>query len=187
MSNLASLLRRTALMLVAGAAIATPVVASASLTDGLSVRGGFFMPSTAGTRAVTDVGAFGVGLEYKVGWVPQVFNGEHWSTSISADFHYSGRKTGVLRYIPVMINQVYTFEEIDGHSAYAGFSVGATTFGVNGAGAVRQPTVTRVSGGLILGVNLTKNFYLEGRYEWVDKSGTSYDLQGLRGYVGYRF
>lgn len=191
MSVMANLLRRTALTLVAGAAIALPVAANASLTDGLSIRAGFFHPTANGTNGLTDFAAWGGGIEYKVGWIPKVFNGEHWSTSISADVHYSERGGAgngrVMRYIPVMINQVYNFEEQNGHQPYAGFSIGATTFGVNGAGAVRQPTVTRIAGGLILGVNLTKNFYLEGRYEWVDKSGANYDMQGLRGYVGYRF
>jgi hypothetical protein len=188
---MANLLRRTALTLVAGAAIALPAAANASLTDGLSIRAGFFHPAASGVKSITDWAAWGGGLEYKVGWIPKVFNGEHWSTSISADFHYSERGGAgngrILRYIPVMINQVYNFEEQNGHQPYAGFSIGAATFGVNGAGAVRQPTVTRVAGGLILGLNVTKNFYLEGRYEWVDKSGTNYDLQGFRGYVGYRF
>jgi hypothetical protein len=191
MSVMANLLRRTALTLVASAAIALPMAANASLTDGLSIRAGFFHPTSSNTNSLTDFAAWGGGLEYKVGWVPQVFNGEHWSTSISADVHYSERGGAgngrILRYIPVMINQVYNFEEQNGHAPYAGFSLGAATFGVNGAGAVRQPTVTRVAGGLILGLNWTKNFYLEGRYEWVDKSGVNYDMQGFRGYLGYRF
>ncbi len=191
MSVMASLLRRTALTVVAGAAIVMPMVASASLTDGLSIRAGFFHPTSAGTLSLTDFAAWGVGVEYKIGWVPSVFNGEHWSTSLSADIHYSGRGGAtngrIMRYLPVMINQVYTFEEQNGHAPYAGFSVGAATFGVNGAGALRQPTVTRLAGGLILGLNLTKNFYVESRYEWVDKYGSSYDMQGFRGYLGYRF
>ena len=191
MSVMANLLRRTALTLVAGAALALPMAASASLTDGLSVRAGFFHPTSSGTNSLTDFAAWGGGVEYKIGGIPSVFNGAHWSTSVSADFHYSERGGAgngrVMRYIPVMINQVFNFEEQNGHVPYAGFSIGAATFGVNGAGAVRQPTVTRIAGGLIAGLNITKNFYLEGRYEWVDKSGANYDMQGFRGYVGYRF
>jgi hypothetical protein len=182
----ASLLRRVALTLVAGAAIVAPMTAKASLTDGLSLRAGIFVPARDVFRDVVDFGMFGGGVEYKVPWVPNVFNGEHWSTSISVDFHYSERGGNLARYIPVSINQVYTFEEQNGHSPYAGFCVTAGTFGGNVNG-VKVPTVTRFGGGLILGLNWSSNLYFEGRYEWFDKHHAVTTPEGFRGYVGYRF
>src|SRR5436853_119399 len=117
----ASLLRRVALTLVAGAAIVAPMTAKASLTDGLSLRVGFFHPVRNEVRDVVDFGMWGGGVEYKLPWVPKVFNGEHWSTSVSADFHYTERGGNVFRYIPVSLNQVFTFEDQHGHAPYAGF------------------------------------------------------------------
>jgi hypothetical protein len=184
----ASLLRRVALTLVAGAAIVAPMSAKASLTDGLSLRVGFFHPVRSSFQNVVDFGMFGGGVEYKVPWVPKVFNGEHWSTSISADFHYSERGNNVVRYIPVSINQVYSFEEQNGHTPYAGFCVTAATFGGElGAGGAKVPTVTRFGAGVILGLNWTKSIYLEGRYEWFDKHHAVTSPEGFRGYIGYRF
>lgn len=183
--NMASLLRRAALALFAVAVIAAPMTAKASLTDGLSVRAGFFMPSNTRMRDLLDFGSFGGGIEYKVPWVPRIFNGEHWSSSISADFHYSERGGNVVRFIPVSINQVYTFEEQNGHTPYAGFCVTAATFGGTPQGL--QPTVTRWGGGLIVGLNLTDHFYLEGRYEWFDHHSDNFTPEGFRGYVGFRF
>jgi hypothetical protein len=186
----ASLWRRAALTLVAGAAIALPMGAQADYSKGLSVRFGGFFPVRNSVRDVTDFAAWGGGVDYKVPWVPRLLNGEHWSSSISADFHYSGRNAGVYRSIPVTINQIYTFEEQNGKAPYAGFGLGAYTFGGsrNGVGGGHQPTVTRFGGGLILGLNLDKHFYLEGRYDFVD-SGNVQSLvpEGFRGYVGYRF
>jgi hypothetical protein len=182
----ASLLRRVALTLVAGAAIVAPMTAKASLTDGLSVRVGFFHPVRDTFSNAVDFGMFGGGVEYKVPWVPKVFNGEHWSTSISADFHYSERGGNVLRFIPVSINQVYSFEEQNGHTPYAGFCVTAATFGGNFNG-VHAPTVTRFGAGVILGLNWTSNLYFEGRYEFFDKHHAITSPEGFRGYLGYRF
>jgi hypothetical protein len=182
----ASLWRLAALTLVAGTALAAAPSAKASLTDGLSIRVGFFRPTSNGMRDLTDFAAWGGGIEYKVGWIPRVFNGEHWSTSLSADIHYSGRKAGILRYIPVSINQIYTFEEQNGHAPYAGFCVTAATFGTTGT-VPKQPMVTRLGGGLILGLNLSSKLYLEGRYEWFDRHNVIATPEGFRGYVGLRF
>lgn len=185
MSVMASLFRRAALTLVAGAAIAVPMSASAQGLHGLSVRAGGYFPSSS-IHNLTDFAAWGVGLEYAVPWkMPSLFNGQAWSTSISADFYYSGRKRGILRYIPVTINQVYTFESQNGHTPYAGFDIGAATFGTTGT-IPKQVTVTRLMGGLILGLNFDQHFYVEGRYEWVDKYKVP-DMEGFRAMVGYRF
>jgi len=194
MSVKASLLRRAALVVLAGIAIAAPVGARASLLDGLSLRIGFFHPSRDGVRDITDFAMWGVGLEYKLPWVPKVFNGDHWSTSISADLHYSQRIAGVARYIPVSINQVYTFDEQNGHAPFAGFCVTAATFGTNGvpggiemAGTTGQHTVTRFGGGLIIGSSLTDKLYVEARYEWFDQHNVAATPDGFRAYVGWHF
>lgn len=181
----ASLLRLAALTLIAGLALVSSQGAKAQL-GGLSIRAGFFRPERDVVRSVTDYAAFGGGVDYKIGGFPNLFNGAQWSTSVSVDFHYSERKAGILRYIPVSINQVYTFEgDGKGYAPYVGFCATAATFG--GSGGAKQPTVTRFGGGLILGANLTKHIYVEGRYEWFDKHGTVINPEGFRGYVGFRF
>jgi len=174
------------LTLVAGAAIAAPMTAKASLTDGLSLRVGLFHPVRSEFMDVVDFGMWGGGIEYKMPWVPKVFNGEHWSSSISVDFHYSERGGNIVRYIPASINQVFTFDEQSGHTPYAGFCFTAGTFGANIGGA-HVPTVTRFGGGLILGLNWSKSIYLEGRYEWFDKHHAVTTPEGFRGYIGWRF
>jgi len=210
----ASLLRRAALSLLAGIALAIPASAQADLLGGLSIRAGIFRPARDQVRDLVDFGAFGVGIDYKVPWIPNVFTGESWSTSISVDFHYSQRgddspfdTTQIYRYFPVSINQVYTFEEQNGFTPYAGLAVGAHTWSVgplthNGGGSSNkaalgrgtngsfnpshQPTVTRFGGGPILGVNWGNNLYFEGRYEWIQGS-SPVKPEGMRLYVGFRF
>jgi hypothetical protein len=179
-------LRRALLTLVAGAALAYPIGAKADFLGGLSVRAGAFFPTRQNARDLTDFAAWGGGIEYKVPWFPKLLTGEAWSTSISVDFHYSERKAGILRYIPVSINQVYTFEEQNGHAPYAGFCITAATFGTTGT-VPKQPTVTRFGGGLILGLNVDTHFYVEGRYEWFDKHHALETPEGFRAYLGYRF
>jgi len=181
----AGLLRFAALTLVVGAAVAAPLTAKAGLTDGLSLRVGGFLPQTDGLRNYTGNGAWGVGLDYKVGFIPKVLNGDHWSTSISVDFHYSSHAAGIMRSVPVSINQVYTFDSANGRTPYAGFCVTANTFGATPSAT--QPTVTRIGGGLIVGLNLSSKLYLEGRYEFVDKHNTAFNPEGFRGYLGWRF
>lgn len=205
--TMASLWRRGALVLLAGAALAYPMVAKADITDGLSVRVGVLMPQRSqesgniGLRDITNFAVFGGGLEYKIPWFPQLLSGEHWSTSLSADVFYSERKTGILRYIPVAINQVYTFEEQGGASPYVGFSLIAATFGANGVpeygyyptsregeyDTMRTPMVTRFGLGLVVGVNFPGRLYAEGRYEWIDKHSTPINPEGFRMMLGYRF
>jgi hypothetical protein len=145
----AGLIRRAALALVVAAPVLTPAVAKADgFLDGFSIRAGFYRPSQAGARSVMDTGAWGIGVDYQLPWFPKLLNGEGWTTSISADFHYSERSAGVVRYFPVAINQVYTFEERNGNTPYAGFSLVAATVGSTGI-APKQATVTRFGFGLI--------------------------------------
>src|SRR5436305_1028269 len=99
----ASLLRRVALALVAGAAIVAPMTAKASLTEGLSLRVGFFHPVRDQIRDVVVFGMWGGGIEYKMPWVPKVFDGEHWSTIVSVVLHYTERANNFFRYIPASI------------------------------------------------------------------------------------
>lgn len=188
MSVKASLLRRAALTLAAGVAVSLPMGAKADLLHGLSIRAGAFFPSSQAVRDVTDVAAFGGGIDYKVGFIPKLLNGESWTTSISADFYYSSRLAGQYRYIPVSINQVYTFEEQHGHTPYAGFCVTAATLnGTNNSTGGRQPTVTRFGGGLLVGLNISKSLYWEAKYEWIDRHGLGFAPDGFRTYVGWRF
>src|SRR3981081_1142822 len=104
MSVKASLWRMAALTIIAGAVIAVPTGASADLLHGLSLRAGALFPTQGAVRDITNSVVFGGGLDYPIGFLPHILNGEAWSTSISADFFYSGRKAGIVRSIPVTIN-----------------------------------------------------------------------------------
>ncbi len=191
------LFAKAAMVVLAGTAM-TPSVACASLTDGLSVRVGMAIPSSGGTinvgggfvptveapglRNQVDFGAWGGGLDYKLKGIPSLFNGEGWSTSISADFHYSKRKSGIVRVIPVALNQVCSLESNGACKPYAGFCVTAAT--VSGDGLANT---TRWGAGLILGADFMQKLYFEGRYEWIDSTGGVPDTSGFRTYMGYRF
>lgn len=185
--NNAGLIKTMALVLVAGAALMAPIGAKAEgILNGLSIRGGLYIPQNSGIRSLTDFGVWGGGIDYKLPFVPKAFNGDNWSTSLSVDFHYSERKSGIFRSLPVSINQVYTFDEENGRSPFAGFCVTANTFGstIPSGGS---KTLTRFGAGLIVGMNMTKSFYVEGRYEWIDSHHVPASPSGFRGYVGYRF
>jgi len=178
----AKLVTLTALV---GLVLAIGSAARADLLSGVSLRAGLWTPSSSAARDLVDVGAFSLGLEYELPFVPKLLNGESWSTTLSADVHYSARKVGVVRYIPVSLNQVYTFEEQNGHLPYVGFCLTAATIGVTDGNM--RPTVTRLGGGLIVGLKLSDKLRVETRYEWVDKHDQSLNVDGLRTYVGYKF
>jgi hypothetical protein len=204
MSVKASLWRTAALTIIAGAVIAVPTSTNADLLHGMSLRGGVLFPSSGAVRDVTSPFVFGGGIDYPIGFLPHLLNGEAWSTSISADFFYSGRKAGILRSIPVTINQKYTFEEQGGRTSFAGFCFGAYTYGgtsnlgggTGGSGGSarstggfggHQPTVTRFGGGLMAGMNFSKSLYIEARYEWIDRHHTFASPEGFRAMLGWRF
>ncbi len=185
MSILKTTLRIAALSLVAGAALVTPFAAKASLIDGLSLRVGGFFPSQSAFRTLTANTAPGFGVEYKLPFVPKVFNGEHWSSSISADFYLAHHAGVYSRYIPISLNQVYTFEEYGGKTPYAGFALNGALVGVSGG---VQPTVGRYGLGLIVGANFSKSLFLEGRYDWYDAHKLAVgNPEGFRVIAGIRF
>jgi hypothetical protein len=170
------------------------------------------MPTRSTVREITDFAAFGGGIDWKVPWVPSAFSGESWSTSLSVDFHYSQRgqespvdTTQIYRYIPVCINQVYTFEQQGAITPFAGVAIGAHTFGVGprthggggtskadsrgistGNNPLAQSTITRFGAGLIMGGNWGRNLYFEGRYDWI-YGGNPVSPDGFRTYIGFRF
>jgi len=200
----AALWKRSAMALAAVAAMAVPTGANADLIHGLSIRVGALFPSQQAVRDISDVAMYGAGIDYKLGFIPKLLNGEAWSSSISIDGFYAGRKAGVVRDYRASINQVYTFEEQGGHSAYAGFGIAAHTFGGRlnsdsvktdstgkgtGGGSFggRQPMVTRFGGSLLAGMNISRSLYLEGRYDWVDKHHTFASPEGFSAMVGWRF
>ena len=188
---------RAAVAVVCAAALMAPTGARADLVEGLSIRAGFFSPSSGmttieetggngeagpGLRTKIDFGAWGGGLAYELKGVPSLLNGEGWSTSLSVDFHYSERKSGIVRIIPVAVNQVYNLECEGACKPFVGFCLTAATINGDGLG-----TSTRWGGGLILGANFTEKMYLESRYEWIDSTGGAPDASGFRTYLGYRF
>ncbi len=192
------MIAKVAAVAVVAAAAMAPAVAGASLIEGLSIRVGMNIPSSGqstvvvaggggtsdapGLRSSIDFGAWGGGLDYKLKGIPSLFNGEGWSTSVSADFHYSERKAGIVRIIPVSINQVCALEAEGNCKPYAGFCLTAATISGDGLS-----NTTRWGGGLILGANFTEKLYFEGRYEWIDCTGGVPDASGFRTYLGYRF
>ena len=185
MSILKTTLRVAALSLVAGVAIVSPMVAKASLMDGLSIRFGGFFPSQSAFRTLTANTAPGIGVEYKLPFVPQVLNGEHWGSSVSADFYLANHGGRYTRYIPISLNQVYTFEEYGGRTPFAGFALNAALIGVSGG---VQPTVVRYGAGVIIGTNFSKSLFLEGRYDWYLTHKLAVGTpEGFRTTVGYRF
>jgi hypothetical protein len=68
---------------------------SAAAQGRLSIRGGLAIPQKFEVTGTSDV-LPGGGLAYELPWVPHVFNGEHWTTSVSADFFYIERCCHVL-------------------------------------------------------------------------------------------
>jgi len=181
-----SLWRSAVVALVAAAALGFSNTANADVTKGLSLRLGYGIPMNGNVREYAKGGLPGIGAEYQVSFLPKLLNGEAWSTSISADLHYRQTKNGIVRYIPVSINQVYTFEERNGNTPYAGFSLSAITFGSTDDDG-GSPTVTKFAAGLIVGLNLGTKLYIEGRYDWVDQSVTGANIDAVRTYLGYRF
>ena len=184
MSFLKASLRIAALTLVAGAAVVTPMAAKASLLDGLSIRLGGFFPSQSALRTLTANTAPGFGVDYKLPFVPKILNGEHWSSSISADFYLSSHLGKYTRVMPISLNQIYTFESNGGQTPYAGFALNGVLVGINGG---TQPTSARYGAGLILGTNLSSHVFVEGRYDWYDAHTLAVDPQGFRTTIGYRF
>jgi hypothetical protein len=179
----ASLLRRTVVTLAASLALVAPMTAHAGLLNGLSIRGGFFRPDSGFIRQNVGDVVWGGGIDYKIARFPSLLNGDQWSTSISVDYHYGAKKSsGVYRAIPACINQVYTFDSEAKVTPFAGFFVGANTFG-----GTHQATLTRACGGLITGLNFGKSLYVEGRYMWTDDHGVDVSIPGFIGYVGWRF
>lgn len=173
------------LALLVTASLVLGSAARADFVKGLTLRAGLWTPSSNESRNAVDYGAWSLGFDYELPFVPKVLNGESWSTSISVDFHYSARKVGVVRYVPISINQVYSFEEQNGKVPYLGFCITAATMGAtNGTGI---PTVTRWGGGLIAGLKLSEKLSVETRYEWIDKHGSSWNVDGFRTYIGYKF
>jgi len=194
-------LKKALLAVVAGSVLLVPAVANASFLDGLSLRGGFYHGVNSEIRDAIDFAAWGGGLEYKIARFPQLLNGESWATTLSVDFHYSERKSGIVRILPVSINQIYTFEEQGAITPYAGFCVTAMLVGASSRDSFvsvatsrqteedggDQPMVTRWGAGLILGVNFAKSLFLETRYEWIDGKDLIASPEGFRTYLGYRF
>lgn len=149
-----------------------------------ALRLGLYGCSDSQSRELLDNRGYVVGFQYGIGGVPSILNGESWSTNISVE--YMGRfttKTEIeVHAIPVSINQIYTFEEQNGHTPFAGFSVSAITL-KSDLVTPAQPWVTRIGVGLLLGLNLNDKMFIEGRYDRYIQAGPD----GFRAIVGYRF
>lgn len=154
----------------------------------LALRLGMYGGSTYNSRELADNKGFHVGLQYNLSGVPHVLNGEAWSTNISVDYYHPFTdQSDRFHMVPVAINQIYTFEEQNGKTPYLGFSLIAATFKSNMV-TPNQDWVTRVGGGIILGLNLNEKMFVEGRYEVYDKSGLDFGgPDGFRATFGLRF
>jgi len=167
--------------------VAVGLVAVARADSPLAVRLGSYWNTDHQSRMLMDNKGLDIGLQYTLSGVPAILNGESWSTSVSVDYctrFTSGRDIEV-HAIPVSINQVYTFEEQNGKTPYAGFCLTAVTY-KSELITPNQPWVTRIGGGLILGLNLSDKMFIEGRYEMFDKGGAVATPDGFRAVLGYR-
>ncbi len=161
--------------------------ATARAESPFAIRLGMYGSSSHQSRVIADNKGFIAGVQYTLAGVPALLNGEAWSTTISADYYYQFTDNAVkFKAIPVSISQVYTFEEQNGKTPYAGFCITAVTY-TSTLVSPKQPWVTRVGGGLILGLNLSNKMFVEGRYEMFDKHGAAGTPDGFRAVFGYRF
>jgi len=173
---------------IALAAIALSSVASSARADTrFAARLGLYGSSSYQSRALADNKGLIAGFQYTLAGVPAVLNGEQWSTVISADYYMQLTEDSVkFQGVPVSIAQVYTFEEQNGMTPFAGFCVTAVTY-KSDLVEPHQPWLTRFGGGLILGLNINQKMFIEGRYEMFDKHGAAGTPEGFRAVFGYRF
>lgn len=172
------------------ALIAAVLVIGASATAGagpLTLRVGGFLSDTANAHKLANDGGPSLGLQYAVPGVPSLFNGESWSTNVTVDFVYHGADLAKsFQYVPVSLNQIYTFEEDGALTPYAGFGLVAGSYksDVMGQG---QPWVTRFGLGLIFGAKLNSKLSAELRYDMLAKAHDQGTPAMLRGALGYAF
>lgn len=167
--------------------VAASFVPSAARADSkLALRLGAYGSADYETRLLTDNKGVLVGLQYALSGIPNVLNGESWSTNVSVDYLFQASDNVRFQAIPVSINQVYAFEEQSGKVPYAGFCLSAVTY-KSDLVSPNQPWVTRLGGGLILGLNMNDKFFVEGRYEMYNKVKAAGVPTGFRALVGYRF
>ncbi len=176
-------LRVIALAAIAGACF----VPSAAQAQGkFALRVGAYGATNNESRVLSDNKGALVGFQYNLSGIPAVLNGESWSTFVSVDYMFQASDDIRFQAIPVALNQVYTFEEQSGKTPYAGFFLSAVTY-KSELTTPDQPWITRIGGGLILGLNLNDKLFIEGRYEMVDKTNSRGVPQGFRALLGYRF
>ena len=159
----------------------------ASSAGPLSVRFGGYLSTNAESHKLCNDSGPSLGLQYELSGIPTLLNGEGWSTSVSADFVYHGQKfEKSFQYVPLALNQVYTFEQDGPWTPYAGFSLVAGTFKSDVMGQ-KQPWVTRFGAGVIFGAHLNSKMYAELRYEMLAKGQDKGVPTLLRGALGYHF
>ncbi len=176
-------LRVFALAAIVGASF---VPSSARAAGPLALRIGAYGATNYESRLLADNKGLLVGFQYNLSGIPAVLNGEAWSTVLSVDYMFQASDDVRFQAVPVALNQVYTFEEQSGKTPYAGFFLSAVTY-KSELTTPDQPWVTRVGGGLILGLNLNDKMFVEGRYEMVNKTKSQGVPQGFRALFGYRF
>ncbi len=178
------------LMKGAVALIAAVLVIGASATANagpLTLRVGAYLSTTADAHKLANDGGPSLGLQYALPGVPSLFNGEGWTTNLTADFVYHGANMDKsFQYVPVSLDQVFLFEEDGALTPYAGFSLIAGTYKSDVMGQ-SQPWVTRFGAGLIFGAKLNTKMYAELRYDWLAKGNDQGTPSMLRGALGYAF
>lgn len=176
-----------ALRMVALAAIAGACFIPAARADSpLALRLGLYGSVDSESRMLTDNKGVIAGLQYSLTGVPALLNGEAWSTVVSVDYMQMFSDDVRFQAVPVSLNQIYTFEEQSGKTPYAGFCLTAVTY-KSELTVPNQPWVTRLGGGLILGLNLNEKMFVEGRYEMFNKVSAVGVPEGFRALFGYRF
>jgi hypothetical protein len=175
-------LRVIALAAVAGACF----VSSARADSPFALRLGMYGAVDYESRILADNKGFVVGAQYTLSGVPAILNGESWSTVLAVDYMHQFSDNARFQGIPVSINQIYTFEEQSGKTPYLGFCLSAVTY-KSDLTVPEQPWVTRIGGGLIVGLNLNDKMFVEGRYEMYNKVKAAGVPEGFRALFGYRF
>lgn len=171
---------------LAACALAISTV-SAQAQGPFAVRLGMYGSSDNQSRVIADNKGFIVGVQYTLSGVPAVLNGEAWSTVVSADYYFQFTDKSVrFKAIPVSISQIYTFEEQGGKTPYAGFCLTAITY-TSTLVSPKQPWVTRYGAGLVLGLNMSDKWFIEGRYEKFRVHHAAGVPNGFRATLGYRF
>jgi hypothetical protein len=158
---------------IAAAAFFVSVPAHASLTPiPIRLKAGLLFPSTAPLNGGDQWWKVGADVDMPLGI------GLFGKTRIGIEWYQQCDKNSI---IPITVTQIYSPSFAFKNPIYVGAGVGLWT-----AKIVGTPTSTRFGGRLVAGLDLTKSYFIEGEYDFVQKvSGIG--LNNLSIAVGFKF